>query len=46
MNQNVDFWGICQLLKVLLRYGFSEREIKRIARRIAIETGADMTIFS
>ncbi len=29
MDQNVDFLGICQLLKALLRYGFSEREIKK-----------------
>ena len=46
MNQNVDFLGICQLLKALLRYGFSEREIKIIACRIAIEIDADITIFS
>lgn len=46
MNQNVDLLGICQLLKALLRYGFSEREIKKIACRIAIEIDANLTFYA
>ena len=29
MNPNIDFLGICQLLKALQTVGFSENEIKR-----------------
>ena len=31
MNPNIDFLGICQLLKALRTVGFSENEIKKIA---------------
>ena len=37
MNPNIDFLGICQLLKALRTVGFSENEIKKIARRIAVD---------
>ena len=30
MNPNIDFLGICQLLKALRAVGFSENEIKKI----------------
>ena len=43
MNPNIDFLGICQLLKALRAVGFSENEIKKIARRIAVELGANFT---
>ena len=44
MNPNIDFLGICQLLKALRAVGFSEREVQKIARRIATELGANLTI--
>ena len=46
MNPNVDFLGICQLLKALRTVGFSENEIKKIARRIAVELGANFTLYA
>ena len=46
MNPNIDFLGICQLLKALRTAGFSENEIKRIARRIAAELGANFTLYA
>ena len=46
MNPNIDFLGICQLLKALRTVGFSENEIKRIARRIAVELGANFTLYA
>ena len=46
MNPNFDFLGICQLLKALRTVGFSETEIKKIARRIAIELGANFTLYA
>ena len=45
MNPNIDFLGICQLLKALRTVGFSENEIKKIARRIAVELGANFTLY-
>ena len=45
MNPNVDFLGICQLLKALRAIGFSESEVRKIARRIAVELGANLTIY-
>ena len=45
MNPNIDFLGICQLLKALRTVGFSENEIKKIARRIAAELGANFTLY-
>ena len=46
MNPNIDFLGICQLLKALRTVGFSETEIKKIARRIAVELGANFTLYA
>lgn len=46
MNQNVDFLGICQLLKALPRIGFSEKEIRKIVCRIAVELGANLTFYA
>ena len=46
MNPNIDFLGICQLLKALQTVGFSENEIKKIARRIAVELGANFTLYA
>ena len=46
MNPNIDFLGICQLLKALRTVGFSEAEIKKIARRIAVEIGANFTLYA
>ena len=46
MNPNIDFLGICQLLKALRTVGFSETEIKKIARRIAVELGANFTLYT
>ena len=46
MNPNIDFLGICQLLKALRTVGFSENDIKKIARRIAVELGANFTLYA
>ena len=46
MNPNIDFLGICQLLKALQTVGFSENEIKKIARRIAVELGVNPSIWN
>ena len=46
MNPNIDFLGICQLLKALRTVGFSETEIKKIARRIAVELGAHLPLYA
>ena len=46
MDPNIDFLGICQLLKALRTVGFSETEIKKIARRIAAELGANFTLYA
>ena len=46
MNPNIDFLGICQLLKALRTVGFSETEIKKIARRIVVELGANFTLYN
>ena len=46
MNPNIDFLGICQLLKALRTVGFSETEIKKIARRVAVELGANFTLYA
>ncbi len=39
-NVNVDYCGIRNLLRLLEDYGFSQAELKRIAARIAVDTGA------
>ena len=33
MNPNIDFLGICQLLKALRTVGFSENDIKRTSQK-------------
>ncbi len=45
MNPNIDFLGICQLLKALRAIGFTESEVRKIARRVAVELGANLTIY-
>ena len=45
MNPNIDFLGICQLLKALRMIGFSESEVRKIARRVATELGANLSIY-
>lgn len=39
---NVDLCGIRNLLRILSTQGFTEAELKKIAARIAQETGADI----
>ena len=46
MNPNIDFLGICQLLKALRMIGFSESEVRKIARRVATELGANLTVYT
>ena len=46
MNPNIDFLGICQLLKALRAIGFTEVEVRKIARRIAVELGANFTLYA
>ena len=41
-NANIDYCGIRNLLRLLLGQGFTEKELKRIADRIAQKTGADI----
>ena len=41
-NANIDFCGIRNLLQLLLGQGFTEKELKKIAARIARSTGADI----
>ena len=39
---NIDYCGIRNLLRLLSDQGFTEKELKRIADRIAQKTGADI----
>ena len=41
-NPNIDYCGIRNLLKLLSGQGFTERELKKIAGRIASTIGADI----
>ena len=41
-NANIDYCGIRNLLRLLLDHGFTEKELKRIADRIAKTMGADI----
>ena len=41
-NANIDYCGIRNLLRLLSVQGFTEKELKRIADRIAQKTGADI----
>jgi len=44
-NANINFCGIINLLRSLEKHGFTEAEIKKIAARVAVKTGADIIIF-
>lgn len=39
-NANIDYCGIRNLLRLLEGQGFTEKELKKIAARIAVDTGA------
>ena len=41
-NANIDYCGIRNLLQLLSGQGFTEKELKRIADRIAQKMGADI----
>ena len=41
-NANIDYCGVRNLLRLLLDHGFTEKELKRIAGRIAQKMGADI----
>ena len=41
-NANIDFCGIRNLLRQLSGQDFTEKELKKIADRIAQQTGADI----
>lgn len=42
LNANVDYCGIRNLLRLLAGQGFTGAELKKIAARIAQESGADI----
>ena len=43
MDQNVNYYGIILLLRQLRESGsFSEKELRRVAARIAADSGADI----
>ena len=45
MDQNVNYYGIILLLRQLRENGsFSEKELRRVAARIAADSGADIMI--
>ena len=44
MDPNIDFLGICQLLKALRAIGFSESEVKRRTNRIASKLGTSYVV--
>lgn len=45
MDQNVNYYGIILLLRQLLESGsFRETELRRVAARIAADSGADIMI--
>jgi hypothetical protein len=45
MDQNVNYYSIILLLRQLLESGgFSEKELRRVAARIAADSGADIMI--
>ena len=41
-NANINYCGICNLLRQLAGRGFTAAELRRIAARIAKMTGADI----
>ena len=45
MDQNVNYYGIILLLRQLRESGsFSEKVLRRVAERIAADSGADIMI--
>ena len=45
MDQNINYYGIIILLRQLRESGsFSEKELRRVAARIAADSGADIMI--
>lgn len=45
MNQNINYYGTILLLRQLRESGsFSEEELRRVAARIAADSGADIMI--
>ena len=45
MNPNINFYGIVILLRKLRECGsFTEKELRKIAARIAADSGADIMI--
>ena len=45
MDQNINYYGIILLLRQLRESGiFSEKELRRVAARIAADSGADIMI--
>ena len=46
MNPNINFYGIVILLRKLRECGsFSEKELKKIAARIAVDSGVEVMFF-
>ena len=43
-NANIDYCGIRNLLRLLSGQGFTEKELKKIAARIASSIGADIIL--
>lgn len=44
-NANINYCGIINLLLSLRKHGFTESEIRKIAARVAVKTGADIILF-
>ena len=45
MNKNIDFYGIILLLRKLRDNGlFTEKELRKVASRIAAENGVELII--
>ena len=45
IDQNINYYGIILLLRQLRESGsFSEKELRRVAARIAADSGADIMI--
>lgn len=43
-NANIDYCGIRNLLRLLSGQGFTEQELRKVAARIAADTGADVVL--
>ena len=45
MNTRIDYCGVIVLLRALFSSGaFTRQEVEKIARRVAVESGADLII--